>query len=243
MAAGALHTAKAPIAARKGRRVLEFTAASEYEMAGFMGTIQLRINADSVDLGRLELGLLSLAVDHDTSRLMGRITKATIHPGRLDMEAEISTTPTATEAMAEVDDLVRQGFSPGFLIHETETLSEGDPGYDEKEMFQIVVTRWTPYEISSTAVPRNPNARLKGVASMGNVIAMDDGITGAPDLVSTSDLVGMSLEAGRQVLASGKGSAAQRATLKQFYALFNAGLERGLTRDVAAAAAKAETGL
>ena len=58
--------------------------------------------------------------------------------------------------MAEVDDLMtRQGFSPGFLIHETETLSEGDPGYDPDQMFQIVVTRWEPYEISSsTAIPR-----------------------------------------------------------------------------------------
>ena len=243
MAAGGLYTARAPIAPRKGRRVLEFTAASEYQMQAFMGTLALRIDRDSVDLGRLELGLLSLALDHDTARLMGRITEATIHSGRLDMRAEVSNTATATEAMAEIDDLTRAGFSPGFLIHETETLSEGDPGYDKSEMFQILVVRWEPYEISSTAIPRSPDARLKGVASMGNVIAMDDVITGAPELVSREDPIGLSLVAGREILASGQGSAAQRAKLQEFFKLFDAGLENGLTRDVVAQAAKLVVGL
>ena len=244
MGSGALYTARAPIAPRKGRRVLEFTAASEYQMSGFMGTIQLRIDRDSVDLSRLAQGIMSLAIDHDTSKLMGRITEATIHPGRqLDMRAEVSNTATATEAMEEIDDLTRAGFSPGFLIHETETLSEGDRGFDETEMFQIVVTRWEPYEISSTAIPRSPDARLKGVASMGNVIAMDDGSMDAPELVHTSDLTGLSLAAGREVLRSGTGSERQRAKLKQFFKLFDAGVSAGLSRDLAATAAKAETGL
>ena len=238
MAAGGLYTARAPIAPRKGRRVLEFTAASEYQMQAFMGTLALRIDRDSVDLGRLELGIMSLAIDHDTTRLMGRVTEGTIHSGRLDMEAEISTTATATEAMAEVDDLTRAGFSPGFLIHETETLSEGDRGYDETEMFQIVVTRWEPYEVSSTAIPRSPDARLKGVASMNS-----NGIMDAPEILHREDLIGLSLAAGRQVLASGKGSAAQRSKLREFFRLFDAGLENGLTRDKAATAAKAVAGI
>ena len=244
MAAGGLYTARAPIAPRKGRRVLEFTAASEYQMQAFMGTLALRITPDSVDLGRLGLGLLSLAVDHDAAKLMGRITEATIHPGRLDMRAEVSTTPTATNAMAEIDDLTRRGFSPGFIIHETETLSEGDPGYDETEMFQIVVTRWEPYEISSTAIPRSPDARLRGVASMNsNAIAMDDVITGVPEILHREDVIGLSLAAARQVLDSGKGSERQRSKLREFFTLYDAGLENGLTRDVAAQAAKAVAGI
>ena len=238
-----LYTVSAPVGPRKGRTVLEFTAASEYQMAGFMGTIQLRINPDSVDLSRLAQGIMSLAVDHDTSRLMGRVTEGTIHSGRLDMRAEVSNTATAMEAMIEIDDLTRAGFSPGFLVHEIETLSEGDRGYDENEMFQIVVTRFEIYEVSSTAIPRSPDARLKGVASMGNVIAMDDVITDAPELVSTSDLVGLSLAAGREVLASGQGSERQRSRLTAFFKLFDAGVSAGLSRDLAATAAKAATGL
>ena len=161
------------------------------------------------------------------------------------MEAEVSTTPTATEAMREIDDLTRAGFSPGFLIHETETLSEGDRGYDPDQMFQIVVTRWEPYEISSTAIPRSPDARLKGVASMNKSnVAMDDGIMDVPELVSREDVIGLSLAAARKVLASGQGSAAQRAKLREFFTLYDAGVERGLSRDAAAQAAKAvATGL
>ena len=244
MAAGGLYTTRAPIAPRKGRRVVEFTAASEYQMAAFLGTIQLRINRDAVDLRRLEMGILSLAIDHDSTKLMGRITEATIYAGRLDMRAEVSNTATATEAMAEVDDLTRAGFSPGFLIHETATLSEGDPGYDENEMFQVEVTRWEPYEISSTAIPRSPDARLKGVASMNKSnVAMDNAIMDVPELVSREDVIGLSLVAARQVLASEQGSAAQRSKLTEFFKLYDAGVERGLTRDVAAQAAKSVAGI
>ena len=240
----ALLTARSPIAPRKGRRILEFTAASEYQMPAFLGTLALRIDRDSVDLRRLELGIMSLAVDHDASKLLGRITEAKVYDGRLDMEAEISSTATATEAMREIDDLTRAGFSPGFLIHETETLSEGDRGYDPDQMFQIVVTRFEIYEVSSTAIPRSPDARLKGVASMNKSnVAMDDGILGAPEILNREDMVGLSLAAGREVLRSGQGSERQRSRLTEFFKAFDSGLASGLTRDAAATAAKASTGL
>ena len=107
-----LYTAKAPIAARKGRRILDFTAATETPMVAFMGTIRLDVSPEAVDLRRLELGIMRLAVDHDTTKLMGRITEATIGSGQLDMLAEVGDTPTAISAMSEIDDLLRQGFSP-----------------------------------------------------------------------------------------------------------------------------------
>ena len=243
MGARGLFTVSTPIGPRKGRTILDFVAADETPMQAFMGTLALRITPDSVDLSRLENGLLSLAIDHDVSQLMGRIFEGTISAGRLDMLAEVSTTPTATNTMAEIDDLTRAGFSPGFLIHETEVIDPDHPGYDESLMFQILVVRWEPYEVSSTSIPRNPNARLRGVASMGNVIAMDDVITGAPEILHREDLIGLSLAAARKVLASGQGSAAQRAKLQEFFKLFDAGLENGLTRDLAAQAARLIVGL
>ena len=78
---------------------------------------------------------------------------------------------------------------------------------------------------------------------MGNVIATDDVITGAPELVSTSDLIGLSLAAAREVRRSGKGSAVQRSKLREFFEAFHAALENGLSRDAAAVAAKAASGL
>ena len=169
---------------------------------------------------------------------MGRVVEGTIYAGRLDMLAEVGDTPTARSAMIEIDDLMRAGFSPGFLIHETETLSESDKGFDPDQYMQIAVTLWEPYEISSTAIPRNPNARLRGVASMNSNAIMD-----VPELVSREDPIGLSLAAGRVVLRTGKGSASQREKLAEFFKNFETALENGLEREQAAAKAKAATGL
>ena len=238
MGAGGLYTAKAPVGPRKGRTILDFVCATDSEMPAFMGTIKLEITADSVDLSRLENGLLSLCVDHDTSALMGRITEGTIYPGRLDMLAEVGDTPTATNAMAEIDDLMRLGFSPGFLIHRVRILDDDDDSYDPDQYMQIVCEKWEPFECSSSAIPRNRDAKLKGVASMNS-----DAIIGAPELVHTSDLVGLSLAAARKALDSSTGSERQRAKLTEFFKVYEKGRERGLARDEAATAAKLETGI
>ena len=243
------HTVYAPVGPRQGRTVLDFTAASARPMPAFLGQIQLRITPEACDLERLELGLLSLAVDHDVSRLAGRIVEGTIHGGyagraaRLDMKAEVASTATGDDTLAEIDDLTRQGFSPGFLIDETEVIDPDDPDYDERQMFQIRVTKWMPFEISSTAVPRSIDARLKGVAAMGNVLAMDDVITGAPEIVHREDMIGLSLSAGRVALRSGQGSKVQREKLEEFFKAYETGLENGLSRDAAATAAKLVAGI
>ena len=72
---------------------------------------------------------------------------------------------------------------------------------------------------------------------------LDDGIMDVPEILHREDVIGLSLAAARQVLASGKGSSSQRAKLQEFFKLFDAGLENGLTRDVAATAAKAVAGI
>ena len=233
-----LYTVTAPVGPRKGRTVLDFTAATDSPMASFMGTIQLEINREAVDLGRLESGIMALAVDHDTTRLMGRVTEATVGSGRLDMKAEVGDTPLAVSTLAEIDDLMRQGFSPGFIVHQSELVDESDPSYDPDQFLQIIATKWEPFEISSTSIPRNPAARLKGVASMNS-----DSLLQSPELLHREDLVGLSLAAGRQILKSAQGSDRQRAKLTEFYKAFDAGLESGLSRDAAATAAKASSGL
>ena len=70
-----------------------------------------------------------------------------------------------------------------------------------------------------------------------------NGIMDAPEILHREDLIGLSLAAARKVLASGQGSAAQRAKLQQFFKLFDAGVSAGLSRDLAATAARAETGI
>ena len=240
---GASVTVNAPVGPRKGRRVLSFTAASEVDVPAFLGTLRLKCDGDSVDLERVTLGVMSLCVDHIQSLLIGRVTSATIGGGALAMQAEVSESPYARRILAEIDDLVRVGFSPGFIPKKTEALSESDPAYDPDEFAQVVVSSWLPYEVSNCACPRNPNARLRGEASMMNADRNLDPTLTAPPLVNIDDPIGLSLSAGRMALKSRRGSARQRRNLGKFFAAYDDAVARGEGRDSAAQLAKEAAGL
>ena len=233
---------RAPVPARKGRRVLTFTAATSRDVPAFMGTMRLLCTPEAVDLERLRLGVLSLCVDHVSSLIIGRVTSATIGGGRLDMRAEISESAYARRIVAEIDDLTRPGFSPGFLVNSTEPLPESDPAYDPKQFMQIVVTNFTPYECSSTAVPRNPLALIQGEASMNAGKNLDPNMA-PPALAPVDDEIGLGLSAGRLALKSGQGSARQRRKLSEFFRVYDDARDRGDSRDTAAHAAKQAAGL
>ena len=227
-----LYVVESPLGPRKGRIVLNFTAATSATMSAAMGTISLQIDRGSIVWTRLENGLLALAADHDPeARLMGRITSATVRPGDLAMTAEVGQTPIARALYSEIQDGIRTGFSPGFLVHGTEMLDDGDADYDPGYMLQMRVTKWEPYECSATAIPRNPAAILKRRFQMSMTSATR---THEPELVSTDDPLGLSLAAGRVALASGQGSRVQRERLSKFFAAYDDAVLDGKTRDEAA---------
>ena len=212
--------------------MLDFTCATDAAMPSMMGTISLEISRESMDWARLENGLLALAADHDPeSKLMGRITSATVRPGRLDMTAEVSTTPIAKALYSEIVDLTRTGFSPGFLLNRIEMLDDSDKDYDAAYPLQMRVTRLEIYEASASAIPRNPAAILRRRYQMSMTA------TNEPEIVSTDDLLGLSLAAGRVALASGQGSRKQRERLAAFFATYDDAVLSGSTRDEAARAA------
>ena len=235
---GSSVTVLAPVPPRKGRRVLSFTAASDRDVPAFLGTTRLACTPESVDLERLRNGILSLCVDHIQSLLIGRITSATIGGGVLDMQAEVSDTPYARRIMEEFDDMTRAGFSPAFLINNSEMLPESDPSFDS-DLFQTVVTSFTPYEVSSCACPRNPTALLKGESSM----SMNANLVDKPELVSVDDPIGLGLSAGRMAMRSGQGTERQRVKLEAFFAVYDKLRAQGQDRDAAALAAKEAAGL
>ena len=212
--------------------MLDFTCATDAAMPSMMGTISLEISRESMDWTRLENGLLALAADHDPeSKLMGRVTSATVRPGRLDMTAEVSTTPIAKALYSEIIDLTRTGFSPGFLLNRIEMLDDSDKDYDAAYPLQMRVTRLEIYEASASAIPRNPAAILRRRYQMSMTA------TNEPEIVSTDDLLGLSLAAGRVALASGQGSRVQRERLSKFFAAYDDAVLDGKTRDEAARAA------
>ena len=236
-------TVRAPAGPRKGRRVLPFTAATDRSVAALMGTLRLECGPNNIDLERLRLGLLSLAVDHVSSLLIGRITSATMGGGRLDMEAEISDSSYARRILGEIDDGLRIGFSPGFQILQAEPLSESDRDYDSDAFIQIAATRWAPHEISNSAVPRNPLARIKGKGEASMENKNRDPNMAPPELVSIDDEIGLGLSAGRMAMKSGQGTERQRVALERFFAAYDDAIARGESRDAAAYAAREAAGL
>ena len=220
-------------------------------MPAMFGTVRLRCEVGSVDLSRVESGLMALAVDHDVTRLAGRVISATITPGKLDMVAEIGNTPTAKQALAEMREYMRRGFSPGFVISAAEPLPADDPAFD-KDLMQTVITDFMPYEASTTAIPRSGRALLRGIASMEGI--MDGSMEGrpmttqttgldAPEIVHFDDPVGLSISAGRAALRSGKGSKLQRKRLGEFFRVFDDERAAGRSQDEAAALAKEASGI
>ena len=249
---GASVTVHSPIAPRDGRTLIDFTCATSHDMPAMFGTVRLRCEVGSVDLSRVSSGLLALAIDHDTTRLMGRITSATITPGKLDMVAEIGNTPTAKQALAEMREYMRRGFSPGFVINAAEPLPSDDPAFD-KDLMQTVITDFMPYEASTTAIPRSGRALLRQIASMEGttmngsmevrpMTTQTQGLQ-APEIVSFDDPVGLSISAGRAALRGGKGSQRQRQKLAAFFRIFDDERAAGRTQDEAAALAKEAAGI
>ena len=235
---------KAPRPAGKGRRVLEFVCATNRDMpAMFGGSIRLRCDRNAADLSRLEAGLMALAVDHNAENLMGRVIEVRISGGRITMSAEIGRSDYAARILAEIDDGLRVGFSPGFLVLEAEPLRNTGPAYDE-EAFQVEITKHQIYEASSTAQPRNLDAVLLGMGGAQSMnVSTNMEVLGGPEIVHIDDEIGLALSTARVALRSGKGSKRQRVKLEAFIRTYDDLREQGQGRDAAAHAAREAAGL
>lgn len=202
-------------------------ADSDRMPGGFFGTTALKIDADSVDLNRVRSGLLNFALDHDTERLAGRVPSSTIEGGVLYAQIEVADVPNGHKFLAEYDAGLRQGVSPGFLVLDA-TMTEGKDG--ELEM---TVTRFEPFEYSSTAIPRGKNARVVSRYSQGGkAMTMTD--TGQPKLVSTSDIPSLEVEACRVALKGSTGKPKQRGTMRLFVDEYDRLIGTGMDANTAA---------
>ena len=60
--------------------------------------------------------MLNLCIDHDTSRPAGRIVHASIDGGKLYSVAEVADVPDGREYLESINNGLRLGVSPGFVI-------------------------------------------------------------------------------------------------------------------------------
>ena len=218
---------------------LALVVASEEKMPGLFGDMIFHCSPKAHDMRRLENGTMSLLRQHNDDDPVGRVLSLQHVQDRTGAwaifgSAEIADIPRGKETLEELRTGARLGVSPAFLIREI----------DFNDDFVMQIEQSEIYEVSLVTGPRFYGARVKSMhmeASMS--MSMNGDMKGVRDVVTTSDVIGLSLAAGREALRSGSGSASQRSKLEAFFAAFDSALERGLARDVAATAAKAETGL
>lgn len=225
----AVETTRAPRLDTEPFALIEMRVASELAMPGFFGDVTLKCDPASHDMRRLRLGTMPLLRQHDHDAPIGRV-RALSHVREADGwaitgEAEIGDFARAREVYAEMRAGARIGVSPGFVIVDS----------DMDDDLNLTVTRAEIFECSVVTGARNYGARVTHMeASMDTM----NGVKEGPEIVSTSDLTGLSLSAGRAAMRSGKGTNRQRVRLGEFFKVFDAKRAEGLSRDEAALAAK-----
>ena len=136
---------------------LRLRVATERTLDGFLGKITLRCGPKNVDLERIEKRMTVFAIDHDPANAIGRIVGAECKSGELYALAEVVDVPKSHGYLREIRAGLRDGVSPGFIIQKVEPSSKRDP---KAGQYDLDVTAWQPYEVSSTPIPRNVDARI-----------------------------------------------------------------------------------
>ena len=138
--------------------LLTLLAANEAKMSGLFSDIKLSLKRGACDLSRISSAAgMPMLFDHAGDLPAGRIRDARIRDRSLYATAEVIQTPRNRDHLTELRAGLRPGLSPGFLINDA-VLEE-----DQDGEYCLVVTSWTPYEISSTPIPRNPAAAVLGI--------------------------------------------------------------------------------
>lgn len=130
---------------------MEIAISSEYPVRRWYGTEILDHSAGSIDMSRAKRGLAFL-LEHDTREMLGVIENV-----RLDGDKKLRGTPRFSknkrpqEIKRDIADGIRKSISVGYMLDEAvlekESSTEGDT---------YRITKWTPLEASSVAVPADP---------------------------------------------------------------------------------------
>lgn len=124
---------------------LAFSSEEPYERS--FGIEILDHAPQSVRLGRLAEGG-ALLLDHDPTRLIGVIERASIDEDRTGRAVvRFGRSELAEEAFRDVQDGIRRHVSVGYIIHDAQP---------EKGSRNVRVTDWEPYELSLVAIPADP---------------------------------------------------------------------------------------
>ncbi|MDR1911631.1 MAG: phage major capsid protein [Helicobacteraceae bacterium] len=128
------------------RRTLELSFSSDQPIDRWFGKEILEHGANSVNFERLK-NAAPLLLNHDTNRQIGVIQSAEVSDGKGRAIVRFSDSAFATEIFNDIQAGIRRNVSVGYTIDE---FLEFDRGGDD---FGLIVTKWTPYEISIVSIP------------------------------------------------------------------------------------------
>ena len=227
---------KAPATKYERLARYELLVGTEDKLPGFLGDITLRLGRDNVNTERLQGGVLNLCANHNLADPIGRVSQFQFGNRELRATVELATTRRGREMLEEVEQGLHLGVSPAFIINSFERDEDGDS-------FDIIVNDLTIFEISLTSGARNFRTRIERKLSMNNLTSLE-GFANAPQVVSTSDMMGLSLTAMRLALTQGKiADPHKRQMIEKFFAEFDLRIGRGESRTAAAEAARDIAGI
>ena len=224
----------APRSELKALARLNLLVATEDNVPDFFGEMRLKLDNASVDLNRVASGIMNLHRNHVTDVPIGRIASARIEGSILFATAEVADVPEGRDFLTAFDQGLSRSVSPGFIIHEV-SVSETDG------IMLTTVTRLEVYEISCTSIGRNKRSIARRLSMSANAMPETPAM---PELLTTSDLTGLSLALGRRVLRENKiTDSSKRAKMIEFFRVFDAAAAAGVGRDAAVARAKSAAGI
>ena len=145
------------------QRTATLSFSSDTPVERFWGFEILDHRSEAVNLQRLRQAG-NLIMDHNPADVVGVVEAAQVDlDGKARAQIRFGRSTRAQEVFQDVADGIRKTVSVGYSI---EALRQTDP-IDGKEAF--LATRWTPYEISLTAVPADASVGV-GRSSQEKII-------------------------------------------------------------------------
>ena len=140
-------------------RVYSVNFATERPVPRWYGRLKLRVDEESIDRSRVELGQMPFLASHDPTKPIGKVDSITIDAkGKIaSASVRMDTSRLAQEHERRIDADIQTGISPGVNVMKMVKL-DGDG--DDGGMMSFEATSWEVMELSSTAVPANPEARI-----------------------------------------------------------------------------------
>lgn len=136
-----------------GTSTYRLSFSSEEPYTRWWGVEILSHAEGAVDLTRLNT-IGCMLFNHDTNKVIGKITKAWIEADRGEAEVEFDNDEFSKMIKEKVDGGTLKGVSVGYTVSEWEDVAEGKTSSDGKyEGKCSIATKWEPLEISIVSVP------------------------------------------------------------------------------------------